>query len=382
MRSVLLIVFEILYFCSVGRMFPCPYGCGTPAFTRSVELARHLQCYPEGLCLSSYTKETQARRKRPLDQNQNHPHQADIQIIVGNHPAAAISNSLVGPNAEEPADDAALSNSLVGHYVAEQADEVAAISNSLVGPNVAAPADEWLSPGEAVYPPPVSISQAAATAQREIECLLVGSLSENKMRRLFDIFKAAPADFSYKPSETSHSVLISKLLADSREWEEINVTEALGCTHDKIPQYVLVRADLQQAVQDLLIRHPAVIHPAPVLIEVDGTSERVISEFFTADLHIETQEWHQNDRGDDSVSTIMIKLWSDETALGGGDRLPVRVVLASLGNHPLAFSKSSQGQTVLALMNSITQGAGNQILLVLSITFVSELCNTVHAMHA
>ena len=237
-----------------------------------------------------------------------------------------------------------------------------------------------MSPGEAVYPPLISVSQAAATAQHEIECLLVGCLSENKLRRLFDVFRAAPADFMYRPSETSHSALISKILAESRKWEEINVTEALGCKHDKIPQYVLVRGDLHEAVQDLLIRHPAVIHPAPVHIEVSGKSERVVSEFFTADLHIKTQAWHQNDRDDGSVATIMIKLWSDETALGGGDRLPVRVVLASLGNHPLAFSKSSQGQTVLALMNSITQGAGNKMVMVLSILPLSvhHLCMHLH----
>ena len=83
----------------------------------------------------------------------------------------------------------------------------------------------------------------------------------------------------------------------------------------------------------------------------DGTvhSTRVISEFYTADMHHDSLAAVRDRLGDPEIDVIMIKLWSDGTPLGGNDRLPVRAIRISIANQPLSFSKTDDGQALIGL---------------------------------
>ena len=82
--------------------------------------------------------------------------------------------------------------------------------------------------------------------------------------------------------------------------------------------------------------------------------------------------WTTKQRFGDNVITIMIKLWSDDTNLGGNDRLPVKVFRIRIGNHPLSFSKTDAGQAIIGLMTNTLRAPSelqdnNQCLIVFSV---------------
>ena len=120
----------------------------------------------------------------------------------------------------------------------------------------------------------------------------------------------------------------------------------------------MVRSDLAAVVQKLMQRHAIVTEPSEVTHLVEGISERLIHEFYSADLHINTTQSIRTRLDDGSIVVVMIKLWSDVTCLGGNDRLPVRVFMISICNHPLAFSKSDAGQACIALANEAIKDGG------------------------
>jgi hypothetical protein len=323
----------------------CNITCATAA-----GLASHLRSNPGGTCALHLSKRAQLfrdQRKRPA-----------------NHPDGDSSNSNDSSRKQRGPASPAAQDSL-GAQVEDQqvqASEGGSVVDSLEQPQP--PLGPEGSPSVSNSEGPhqhVSVAQAEADARSGLERLLVSCLSEQHLSDMFAIFNSAPG-FRYRPADSSSSALVQRLLSGSAttQWSETNITLQMECEpFDAHPQYVLVRADLQAAIQELLLRHPAVLNPSKVYAAAAAglQQERIFSEFYTADQHIDTQlAWESTDS--QPFGSIMLKLWSDVTTAGGNDRLPLRVALASLGNHPLAFSKSSQGQIMLAIMNEIFRGAG------------------------
>lgn len=175
------------------------------------------------------------------------------------------------------------------------------------------------------------------------------------MQQLLNIFRCNPS-FSYKPSGPTVRPMLSKFLKESGTlpWDEIDLSDKIGHSPSlaKRRQYILIRSDLTAAIKKLITKHPVVTDPSCVsYIDDNGHVERLIQEFYSGDLHINTTRAIRIHLQNNSVAVIMVKLWSDVTCLGGNDRLPVRLFMLSLGNHPMAFSKSDEGQICVAMCN-------------------------------
>ena len=205
------------------------------------------------------------------------------------------------------------------------------------------------SPCGAPVLPPKTVGEAEDAATATIEKILLAALSQEEFKRLFAAFKSAPDGYAFRPSERNRQALLNKHVS-ARSWEDINMSEKLGAESSMADQHLLIRANLEEVVQELLARHPAVLHPFEAYVGSGDAQQRVISEYFTGNIHHQTAKASAQEHGR-SVPTLMLKVWSDGTRLGGNDRLGVRVVLASLGNHPLSFSKTDKGMAMLAIIN-------------------------------
>ena len=175
------------------------------------------------------------------------------------------------------------------------------------------------------------------------------------------MFRQNPS-FQYRPSQATARSIVNDLLevAGVLPWDTIDLSEKIGYTPtlEKNRQFIMARSDLAAVVQKLMQRHAIVTEPSEVTHLVEGISERLIHEFYSADLHINTTQSIRTRLDDGSIVVVMIKLWSDVTCLGGNDRLPVRVFMISICNHPLAFSKSDAGQACIALANEAIKDGG------------------------
>ena len=185
----------------------------------------------------------------------------------------------------------------------------------------------------------------------------------------------------WEPTGSARSIM-ARIAEETPAWEEHNLSGILGLdslfpeSKDLSPVVLMLNSTILDCVQTLIKKHP--IASAPVCVKlkfVDGESnvieERVIGEYWTGDIHLSTHAATKQRFGD-NVITIMIKLWSDDTNLGGNDRLPVKVFRIRIGNHPLSFSKTDAGQAIIGLMTNTLRAPSelqdnNQCLIVFSV---------------
>lgn len=186
---------------------------------------------------------------------------------------------------------------------------------------------------------------------------------ETVFQDVLNIFRCNP-NFAYVPSKPTSRAIINDLLAESNTlpWDIIDLSAKISdVTLENRRQYVLIRSDIPSAFEKLIKQHPIVTEPSEVHHIEDGVSERLIQEFYSGDLHINTTKAVRIHLKNGNIVVVMIKLWSDVTCLGGNDRYPVRLFMVSLGNHPMAFSKSNEGQLCVAMCNDAIKDAGGKL---------------------
>lgn len=187
--------------------------------------------------------------------------------------------------------------------------------------------------------------------------------AETMFQQFVNIFRHNPT-YQYRPSQPTARGIVNNLLETAAgvfsSWDTIDVSEKLGYipSLSKRRQFVMIRSDLAAVIEKLIQQHAIVTEPSEVSLIVDGVTERIIHEFYSGDLHINTTHAVRTHLKDGAITVIMLKLWSDVTCLGGNDRLPVRIFMVSLCNHPLAFSKSDAGQVCVAMANEAIKDGG------------------------